>query len=62
MKAVARIDEPLQAPLVVGQPLGAIVISLDDKPLEEIPLQALDAVDEGSLFSRLYDEFMLLFE
>ncbi|MCB1749951.1 MAG: D-alanyl-D-alanine carboxypeptidase [Gammaproteobacteria bacterium] len=62
MKATARIDEPLKAPLAQGQPVGAIVLTLDDKTIEEVPLQALDAVDEGSLFSRLYDEFMLLFE
>ena len=73
--AVVPIDADLQdPPELIGEMIdamqrldrdatvGAIVLTLDDKTIEEVPLQALDAVDEGSLFSRLYDEFMLLFE
>ncbi|MEQ8232854.1 MAG: D-alanyl-D-alanine carboxypeptidase family protein [Gammaproteobacteria bacterium] len=62
LSAKATLAEPLRAPLREGQTVGTLAITLEDETLAEIELTARRAVAEGSVFSRLYDEFMLLFE
>lgn len=62
LQAVAHVDEPVVAPLGAGQQLGAISVSLDGEAITEVPLSALEAVGEGSFFSRLVDDVMLMFE
>ncbi len=60
VKAVAKLEEPIKAPLTVGQPLGHMTLNLDEQEVAEIPLVALAEVAEGSLFSRLYDDLRLM--
>lgn len=60
--AVAQIKEPIIAPIAAGQVLGEMHISLDDKLISQAHLVAAEEVEEGSFFSRLYDELMLFFE
>ena len=60
VKAVAKLDEPIMAPVAAGQLLGKMVLNLDDRAITELPLAALAAVPEGSLFSRLYDDVRLM--
>ncbi len=62
LKAVAQLQNPIMAPITAGQVLGKAAITLDDEPLTEIPLEALADVAEGSFFSRLYDDVMLMIE
>ena len=62
VKATAKLDEPIKAPIAAGQVLGKMVLSLDHQDLTEIPLAALAAVPEGGLFSRLYDDVRLIFK
>ena len=62
IKAVAKLDEPIMAPLKVGQVLGKMVLKLDDHEITELPLAALTEVAEGSLFSRLYDDVRLMLQ
>lgn len=62
LEATANIDAPLIAPVSKGQTLGRMVISLDGEQLAAVPLVALDDIDTGSFFSRLYDNVMLIFE
>ena len=62
LEAVAQLNEPIIAPINVGQVLGRIRISLDDEQLTEVPLIALDDIEIGSFFSRLYDDVILMFE
>lgn len=62
LSAKAKINEPLKAPLTRGQPVGEVTLGLDDKVLATVPLVAQSDLAEGSLFSRLYDELMLMFE
>ncbi|MCZ6663853.1 MAG: D-alanyl-D-alanine carboxypeptidase [Gammaproteobacteria bacterium] len=62
LEATANIDAPLIAPVSKGQTLGRMVISLDGEQLAAVPLVALDGIDTGSFFSRLYDNVMLIFE
>jgi D-alanyl-D-alanine carboxypeptidase (penicillin-binding protein 5/6) len=60
VKAVAKLDEPIMAPVKAGQVLGKMVLNLDDNEITELPLAALNEVPEGSLFSRLYDDVRLM--
>ena len=62
LKATANVDAPLIAPIRKGQTLGRMVISLDGEQLAAVPLLALDDIDTGSFFVRLYDNVMLIFE
>ena len=62
VKAVAKLDEPIMAPLKAGQVLGKMVLNLDDHEIIALPLAALTDVAEGSLFSRLYDDVRLMLQ
>lgn len=62
LDAVANIDKPILAPIRKGDMLGKVVINLEREVLLEVPLVALSDVTEGSFFSRLYDNVMLIFE
>jgi len=62
MKAAAVLDEPIRAPLAAGQQVGMLAITLDGQTYAEVPLRALAAVPQGSVFSRLYDEVLLWLE
>lgn len=60
VKAVAKLDEPIMAPVKAGQVLGKMVLNLDDHEITELPLAALTEVPEGSFFSRMADEVRLM--
>ncbi|MBS0429984.1 MAG: D-alanyl-D-alanine carboxypeptidase [Proteobacteria bacterium] len=55
---VARPD-PLVAPFARNQPLGSLKISLDDQPLAEVPLVALEAVEQAGVLGRAWDAVRL---
>ncbi len=55
---VAR-PEPLVAPLTRGQPLGTLKVTLDQKPLVEVPLLVLETVEQASFIGRAWDSVRL---
>ncbi|WP_431098909.1 D-alanyl-D-alanine carboxypeptidase family protein [Polaromonas aquatica] len=57
---VARPD-PLVAPFAKGQSLGMLKVSLGDNPapVAEVPLVALEAVDEAGILGRAWDAIRL---
>ena len=56
---VARPD-PLVAPFVKGQPLGTLkIIQGGEQPVIEIPLVALEAVEESGILGRAWDSIRL---
>ena len=57
---VARPD-PLVAPFKKGQPLGSLKVMLGDNPtpLAEVPLVALEAVEEAGILGRAWDSIRL---
>ena len=55
---VAR-PEPLVAPLSRGQVVGALKVTLDQKPLVDVPLLALDGVEQASFVGRAWDSLRL---
>lgn len=55
---VARPD-PLVAPFTKYQPIGALKITLDDQPVAEVPLVALEAVEQAGVLGRAWDAVRL---
>ena len=56
---VARPD-PLVAPFVKGQPVGTLKVSLGgEQPVLEVPLVALEAVEESGILGRAWDSIRL---
>lgn len=55
---VAR-PEPLVAPLNRGQALGALRVTLDQKPLVDVPLLVLDTVEQAGFMGRAWDAVRL---
>ncbi len=63
--AAARIQtqvarpEPLLAPLNRGQTVGALKVTLDQKPLVDVPLSVLDTVEQAGFVGRAWDSVRL---
>lgn len=62
LQATLEIDSLLQAPLAQGQVLGQLKVTLGDEVIAERPLVALQAVEEGGLFKRLWHSIILFFK
>ncbi|PVZ72608.1 D-alanyl-D-alanine carboxypeptidase family protein [Pelagibaculum spongiae] len=61
LKAEMVIDQPfLEAPAAKGEQFGKVEVKLEGAVIAERPLVALQAVEEGGLFSRLWDSLILL--
>jgi serine-type D-Ala-D-Ala carboxypeptidase (penicillin-binding protein 5/6) len=58
--AELEVPELLEAPITLGQPVGTVKLTLDGKVISTQPLVALEAVDEGGLFTRLWHWLVLL--
>jgi D-alanyl-D-alanine carboxypeptidase (penicillin-binding protein 5/6) len=55
---VAR-PEPLMAPLIRGQAVGALKVTLDQKPLVDVPLLVLETVEQATFVGRAWDTVRL---
>lgn len=55
---VVRTD-PLMAPIAKGQQVGTLKVLVADQVAAEMPIFALESVDEGGFFSRLWDTIRL---
>ncbi len=62
VKASMTVQQRLVAPARKGQPYGEVTIKLGDEILAQKPLVALQDVPEGSLWRRLVDSALLMFE
>ncbi|MBK6650017.1 MAG: D-alanyl-D-alanine carboxypeptidase [Betaproteobacteria bacterium] len=51
--------DPLVAPFVQGQRIASLKISIDDKPVAEVPLVALASVEQAGVFGRAWDAIRL---
>jgi D-alanyl-D-alanine carboxypeptidase (penicillin-binding protein 5/6) len=61
-KADIERTEPLIAPIAKGQRLGTLHIRLDDKPLADHPLIALEEVEQAGFLGRSWDTLQLWFK
>jgi len=56
------LEKELKAPLKKGDVVGTLYYQLSGNDLVQYPLMALEDVEEGSLFNRLWDYLVLLFK
>jgi len=62
LKPTMDVPKQLVAPIAKGQKIGSIKVTLDGKVVSERPLVALNAVEQGGFFKRLWDEFWMWWE
>jgi D-alanyl-D-alanine carboxypeptidase (penicillin-binding protein 5/6) len=55
-------QQPLMAPVTKGQTIGTLQLSLNDKPVGDYPIVALDDIPEAGWFGRLWDAIRLWFK
>lgn len=60
IKASLATRQPLLAPLTIGQPVGTVTLALNNKPLGQYPLLALQNVEVTNLFGRFWDSMRLM--
>jgi D-alanyl-D-alanine carboxypeptidase (penicillin-binding protein 5/6) len=53
LELVARLEEPVPAPIVAGEPIGTLVISAPDMPVREEPLLAAETVERRGFLGRV---------
>ncbi len=62
LKATYTLSSPqLTAPLKAGQVVGTIDFQLNGKSIEQRPLVVMEAVNEGGVFSRMWDFVLMKF-
>ncbi|KII80437.1 serine hydrolase [Vibrio renipiscarius] len=60
LKASFVLEKELEAPISKGDVVGTLYYQLDGEDIAQYPLLALEDVQEGSLFSRLWDYIVML--
>jgi D-alanyl-D-alanine carboxypeptidase (penicillin-binding protein 5/6) len=55
-----EVDEDIMAPIAIGDKLGRVVMTVDGETVFQAPLLALEAVEPGSFFARLWDWVLML--
>src|SRR5436305_1386124 len=61
LKLTLEAVEPLIAPVTLGQRVGVVKVTLDDKPIGQYPLQALSEVEPAGFFGRMWGTVRLSF-
>lgn len=56
------LEKELKAPIQKGEKVGTLYYQLNGEDVAQRPLLALENVEEGSMFSRLWDYIVLLFK
>jgi len=62
LKVELVVDHKIIAPVKKGDIFGQVNVSLMGEAIVDRPLIALDTIDKGGFFQRMYDEAMLLLE
>ncbi|MBD3610169.1 MAG: D-alanyl-D-alanine carboxypeptidase, partial [Gammaproteobacteria bacterium] len=62
LKASLNVNQDIEAPVEQGKQYGTVNVVLGEQPLLERPLVALEAVNEGSLWVRAKDGFIMMFQ
>ena len=62
LKASMQTQQPLLAPISVGQTVATLKLALEEKPIGEYPLLALENVSVAGFFSRGIDTIRLWFD
>ncbi|MEH6549496.1 MAG: serine hydrolase [Pseudomonadales bacterium] len=59
LEAVMNVDSEIQAPVILGAEYGELVVSLDGNEVMRQPLVALETIEQGSIFKRLWHMIIL---
>ena len=59
LKPSMDVPKALVAPIAKGQKIGTVRVMLDGRVIAERPLVAIEAVEQGGFFKRLWDEFWM---
>ena len=62
LKPTMDVPKLLEAPITKGQAIGTVKVTLDGKVVAQAPLVALNAVEQGGFFRRLWDSLMRWWE
>jgi D-alanyl-D-alanine carboxypeptidase (penicillin-binding protein 5/6) len=62
LKPSMDVPRTLVAPIAKGQKIGMAKVTLNGKVIAQAPLIALNAVEQGGFFKRLWDEFWMWWE
>jgi len=62
LKATMETYQPIFAPILGGQQMGVLKLTLDGQPYAEYPLVALEGVPLANVFARGWDSIRLMFE
>lgn len=62
LQAQTQVDPQIKAPIVAGQELGRLVLTLDEEEIANVALVAANSVDEAGFFARNWDSFMLMIQ
>jgi D-alanyl-D-alanine carboxypeptidase (penicillin-binding protein 5/6) len=59
--ANVKLTHDLMAPIAIGDNVGSIFYQVNGEDIAEVPLVALETVEEGGIFSRLIDYVKMFF-
>jgi len=62
LKPMMDVPKTLVAPIAKGQKIGTVKVMLDGKIVSQRPLVAINAVEQGGFFKRLWDELWMWWE
>ena len=62
LKPTMDVPKVLEAPIAKGQAIGTVKVALDGKLVAQAPLVAINAVERGGFFRRLWDSFWMWWE
>ena len=62
LKPTMDVPKVLEAPIALGQAIGTVKVTLDGKLVAQAPLVAINAVEQGGFFRRLWDSFWMWWE
>ena len=60
IKSTLDRKDPLVAPIMVGDRVGTLKLTLDGKPIADLPVVALDNVPQAGFFGRAWDAMRLM--
>ena len=61
IQATMNIEKYLKAPIQANQPVGEMFVTLDGETILKTPLVALETVEKGGIFHRIWDAMVLFF-
>jgi serine-type D-Ala-D-Ala carboxypeptidase (penicillin-binding protein 5/6) len=59
LKPVLERKDPLVAPIALNSKVGTLKVMADGKPLSELPVLALEQVNQAGIFGRAWDSIRL---